>query len=168
MMMVSSSAGIRALADGSQVLGEVTIVAPLERSERHRPRARRCAGRSASSSCAERHLLRGRDADRLRQPRASRDPRRPARPRRLRHQQGLEHWRRCDVFGHRGGRARGRAAGRSRRLAVSLQLHQRHDYDFSQAARAAASVAERVLADGLPSRTFLNLNVPRAAEGQPA
>src|SRR4029453_5132913 len=33
-------------------------------------------------------------------------------------------------------------------------------YDFAPAAAAAASVAETVLRRGLPSRTFLNVNVP--------
>ena len=32
---------------------------------------------------------------------------------------------------------------------------------LTDAARAAARVAERVLAEGLPARTFLNINVPR-------
>ena len=34
------------------------------------------------------------------------------------------------------------------------------DYDFASAAGAAATIAELVLREGLPSRTFLNLNVP--------
>jgi len=33
--------------------------------------------------------------------------------------------------------------------------------DFTDAARAAARIAERVLAEGLPPRTFLHVNVPR-------
>jgi 5'-nucleotidase len=45
-------------------------------------------------------------------------------------------------------------------MAVSLRFT-RSEYDFTHAARAAASVAEWVLANGLPPRTFLNLNVPR-------
>jgi 5'-nucleotidase len=48
-------------------------------------------------------------------------------------------------------------------LAVSLR-QTRGDYDFSHAARAAASIAEAVLRTPLPPRTFLNLNVPK---GQP-
>ena len=45
-------------------------------------------------------------------------------------------------------------------IAVSLK-RSRERMDFTDAARAAARVAERVLAEGLPSRTFLNINVPR-------
>lgn len=44
-------------------------------------------------------------------------------------------------------------------IAVSL-CRQRH-YDFTQAAWAGRTVAEHVLAHGLPSRTLLNVNVPR-------
>ena len=44
-------------------------------------------------------------------------------------------------------------------LAVSLK-RTRNEYDFTPAATAAARVAEVVLAQGLPNRTFLNLNVP--------
>jgi 5'-nucleotidase len=45
-------------------------------------------------------------------------------------------------------------------IAVSLQ--RAREYDFSQAAWAARVVAEAVLRDGLPPRTFLNVNVPTA------
>jgi 5'-nucleotidase len=48
-------------------------------------------------------------------------------------------------------------------LAVSLKST-RGDYDFGPAARAAATIAETVLQRPLPSRTFLNINVPH---GQP-
>jgi len=48
-------------------------------------------------------------------------------------------------------------------LAVSLR-QTRGDYDFSYAARAAATIAEAILRNPLPPRTFLNLNVPK---GQP-
>jgi 5'-nucleotidase len=44
-------------------------------------------------------------------------------------------------------------------IAVSLERTQ-GKYDFTPAATAAASVAEAVLRRGLPSRTFLNVNVP--------
>jgi 5'-nucleotidase len=44
-------------------------------------------------------------------------------------------------------------------IAVSLERTQ-GQYDFTPAATAAASVAEAVLRRGLPSRTFLNVNVP--------
>ena len=37
------------------------------------------------------------------------------------------------------------------------------DYDFGPAAAAAATIAELVLREGLPLRTFLNLNVPSRA-----
>ena len=46
-------------------------------------------------------------------------------------------------------------------LAVSLQ-RTRGEFDFSQAAAAAQAVGREVLAKGLPARTLLNLNVPRA------
>jgi 5'-nucleotidase len=45
-------------------------------------------------------------------------------------------------------------------MAVSLQ-RTHGAYDFSQAAAAAARIAESVLAEGLPARTFLNVNVPQ-------
>jgi 5'-nucleotidase len=44
-------------------------------------------------------------------------------------------------------------------IAVSLE-RTRQEYDFAPAASAAASIAELVLANGLPSRVFLNINVP--------
>ena len=69
---------------------------------------------------------------------------RPAGSRRLRHQQGLESRRRCDVFGDRGGRARGRAARRARRWPCRCAA--RRTYDFSHAAQAAAAVTPAMLA----------------------
>jgi 5'-nucleotidase len=48
-------------------------------------------------------------------------------------------------------------------IAVSLE-RTRHAYDFSHAAAAAAVVARGVLGRGLPSRVFVNINVPG---GQP-
>jgi 5'-nucleotidase len=51
-------------------------------------------------------------------------------------------------------------------LAISLQRTRDLVYDFSQAASAAALIAERVLQRGLPPRTLLNVNVPkRPAKG---
>ena len=44
-------------------------------------------------------------------------------------------------------------------IAVSLQRSS-DAYDFKPAAAAAAQVAERVMARGLPARTFVNINVP--------
>ena len=44
-------------------------------------------------------------------------------------------------------------------IAVSLQRSS-DIYDFKPAAAAAAQVAERVMARGLPARTFVNINVP--------
>jgi 5'-nucleotidase len=44
-------------------------------------------------------------------------------------------------------------------IAVSLE-RSRNEYDFVPAANAAATIAEGVLERGLPSRVFLNLNVP--------
>jgi 5'-nucleotidase len=49
-------------------------------------------------------------------------------------------------------------------IAVSLQQGPPKtppEWDFADAATVAREVAERVLAAGLPSRTFLNVNVPR-------
>ena len=43
---------------------------------------------------------------------------------------------------------------------VAVSLARAAEYDFKPAAVAAAQVAERVLAHGLPSRTFVNVNVP--------
>ena len=48
-------------------------------------------------------------------------------------------------------------------MAVSLR-QTRGDYDFSYAARAAATLAETMLRRPLAARTFLNINVPK---GQP-
>jgi len=48
-------------------------------------------------------------------------------------------------------------------IAVSIR-QTRGDYDFSHAARAAATFAEAILRRPLPPRTFLNINVPK---GQP-
>jgi 5'-nucleotidase len=45
-------------------------------------------------------------------------------------------------------------------IAASLAAT-RGTYDFSYAARAAASIAEALLRKPLPSRTFLNINVPK-------
>src|SRR6266513_4064819 len=46
--------------------------------------------------------------------------------------------------------------------AVAVSLRQtRGDYDFSFAARAATVMAEAMLRRPLPSRTFLNINVPK-------
>lgn len=47
-------------------------------------------------------------------------------------------------------------------IAVSIE-RSRNGYDFRPAAEAAARVAEYVLREGLPSRTFLNVNVPSGA-----
>src|SRR5947209_13367312 len=49
--------------------------------------------------------------------------------------------------------------------AIAVSLRQtRGDYDFSHAARAAATFADAMLRRPLPARTFLNINVPK---GQP-
>jgi 5'/3'-nucleotidase len=45
-------------------------------------------------------------------------------------------------------------------IAVSIRAT-RGAYDFSHAARAAATLAEAILRQPLPSRTFLNINVPK-------
>jgi 5'/3'-nucleotidase len=45
---------------------------------------------------------------------------------------------------------------------ISVSLRQtRGDYDFQYAARAAAMMADAVLRQPLPGRTFLNINVPK-------
>src|SRR6185437_15600462 len=47
-------------------------------------------------------------------------------------------------------------------LAVSLHNPRERagDLDFTQAARVAREIAAHILRDGLPTRTFLNVNVP--------
>jgi 5'-nucleotidase len=47
-------------------------------------------------------------------------------------------------------------------VAMSLQHVAGTEYDFTQAAEAAATIANAVLQRGLPPRTFLNVNVPQA------
>jgi 5'-nucleotidase len=45
---------------------------------------------------------------------------------------------------------------------IAVSLERSHEsFDFDPAARAAASAASGVLRNGLPARTFLNINVPR-------
>jgi 5'-nucleotidase len=45
---------------------------------------------------------------------------------------------------------------------IGVSLRQtRGDYDFSHAARAAALIADAILRQPLPGRTFLNINVPK-------
>jgi 5'-nucleotidase len=46
-------------------------------------------------------------------------------------------------------------------IAVSLQLVIDRQFDFKESARAAHLVAQSVLQRGLPTRTFLNVNVPK-------
>lgn len=43
---------------------------------------------------------------------------------------------------------------------IAVSLARNHTHDFSRAAAAGAKMAALVLRDGLPPRTFLNLNVP--------
>ncbi len=46
-------------------------------------------------------------------------------------------------------------------IAISLERRPgSNEYDFTEAARVAATIAEAVLQRGLPARTFLNVNVP--------
>jgi 5'-nucleotidase len=45
-------------------------------------------------------------------------------------------------------------------IAVSIDAHHRGNIDFSSAAEIAVRIARRVLAQGLPQDTFLNVNVP--------
>ena len=106
------SEGIAALAEALAPLGEVTIVAPDRGSERDRPRADAAASAAARADRRSR-LRRRRHADRLREHRDHAGVQAAARSRRLRHQQGLEPRRRCDVFGDGGGRARRGAARRA-------------------------------------------------------
>lgn len=46
---------------------------------------------------------------------------------------------------------------------IAVSLERTDAYDFTPAAEAAASIAEAVLDRGLPSRTFININVPSGA-----
>jgi 5'-nucleotidase len=46
-------------------------------------------------------------------------------------------------------------------MAVSLQFIVERKFDFTESARAAHIVGQAVLERGLPSRTFLNVNVPK-------
>ena len=46
-------------------------------------------------------------------------------------------------------------------IAVSLQRSRSYVFDFGPSARAAAQLAEMILRQPLPERTFLNVNVPR-------
>jgi 5'-nucleotidase len=50
-------------------------------------------------------------------------------------------------------------------IAVSLDSYE-GDKDFTPAAEFAARLAQRVLAEGIPPNTFLNVNVPVAPAGQ--
>jgi 5'-nucleotidase len=50
-------------------------------------------------------------------------------------------------------------------IAVSLQ-RTREGMDFRPAAKAAVTVARQVLTQGLPPRTFLNINVPKVTNGR--
>lgn len=45
-------------------------------------------------------------------------------------------------------------------IAVSIDAHHRHDIDFTPAAETVRRIARRVLEQGLPPDTFLNVNVP--------
>lgn len=45
-------------------------------------------------------------------------------------------------------------------MAVSIDAHHRHAIDFAPAAEVARRIARRVLEQGLPQDTFLNVNVP--------
>ena len=48
-------------------------------------------------------------------------------------------------------------------IAVSIDAHHRNPIDFSPAAETAVRIARRVLSQGLPKDTFLNVNVPDIA-----
>jgi 5'-nucleotidase len=43
---------------------------------------------------------------------------------------------------------------------IAVSLERTDEYDFRPAAQAAATIAESVLQHGLPSRVFVNINVP--------
>ena len=141
-------------------LGDVTIVAPDRGGERHRPRADAAASAAARARCGDRVFRRGRHADRLREHRDHAGAQAAARPGRLGHQQGLEPRRRRDVFGHRGRRARRRAARRPGDCRVAA-ARRGATYDFGSAAQAAAAVAGGVLGGRCRRATFLNVNVPK-------
>ncbi|MBL8151894.1 MAG: 5'/3'-nucleotidase SurE [Blastocatellia bacterium] len=46
--------------------------------------------------------------------------------------------------------------------AIAVSLAGRNSYDFTEAAKLARLVAEKVLSEGLPKGTFLNVNLPRS------
>ena len=50
---------------------------------------------------------------------------------------------------------------------IAVSLVGRHEFAFDAAARFAAGLAARVLRDGLPPDTLLNVNVPQPANGGP-
>ena len=152
------SDGIHALAEALRPLGDVTIVAPVNEASaighaltlRHPLRLEKIAER----------VLRGRrHADRLREHR-----------RHARSSSGLpdlvvsginKGWNLGDDVTYSGtvaGALEGALLGIPA-IAVSLKAT-RGDYDFSHAARAAATFAAAMLRQPLPARTFLNINVP--------
>ena len=87
-----------------------------------------------------------------------------ARSRRLRHQQGLEPWRRCDVFGDGGGRARGALLGMP---AIAVSLRQtRGDYDFGVRGARRRTLAEAMLRQpAAGAHVSQHQRAERAAEG---
>ena len=140
-------------------LGDVHDRRADDRGERDRPRADAAPAAAARGDRRSR-VRRGRHADRLRQRRRHPRLQRPSRSRRLRHQQGMEPRRRHHLFRHRGRRARRRAARHSR--ASACRCGRRAATTISRyAARAAAAIADAMLRQPLPPRTFLNINVPK-------
>ena len=129
-------------------LGDVTIVAPMTEASAigHALTLRRPLRLEA---IADRVYARRRHADRLRQHRRHAGLQGPAGSRRLRHQQGMEPRRRCDVFGDGGGRARGGAArgagdcgvARNRRAASTISATRRGRRRRSREAMLGASAA---------------------------
>ena len=150
--------GLRALAEAMEALGEVWIVAPESEQSAashaislHRPLRikelgpRRFAIDGTPSDCsyvAVNHLLKDRRPDLM--------------------VSGINHGANLadDVTysGTVAGAMEGALLGIPS-IAVSLQRSS-DTYDFKPAAAAAAQVAERVMAGGLPLRTFVNINVP--------
>ena len=152
-----------ALADALRPLGEVTVVAPIDEASAighaltlRRPLRLEHDSRAASTRSTARRPT----ASTSRSRRCSR----AARSGRLRHQQGLEPRRRRDLFGHRGGRARGGAARRAGHCRLAASDARRRTTSATPAQRGRDRGRGACCERPLPARTFLNMNVPN---GQP-
>ena len=127
------------------------------------PSAVRCYAASARYEQMRRMSTAWTRTDRLRQHRHyAGAPVAVAGPRRLRRQQGMEPWRRRDVFGARWQDEEAALLG-APELAQCRWLALR-EIRLRHSAKAAATIAKSMLARPLPLWTFLNVNVPK---GQP-